>query len=171
MSYEHRRRKETQKYLRKNYYHHIKCTVTTFLTAFMWRKHLNNEVLATTTHKKSWEVSDGTDTQVIFQTVDKCRIKMIQKELYNVKLLRLGTYSYLCLKFNLNRLWTHDNCCPNSLRPSFLTHSLQIYWLGLIGPTYPILRFGPQIETLPLLLLLLLYSLTFFFRRKTMHFN
>ena len=70
----------------------------------------------------------------------------------NVKLFGLGTYSYLCLKFNSNCLWTHDNCCPNSLRPSFPIHSLQIYCHGLIGLTYPILRFRPQIETLQLAL-------------------
>ena len=85
VSYEHRRRKETQKYLRTNYYHRIKCTVTTFLTAFMWRRHLNSEALATTTHKKPGEVFDGTGTQVISQTVNKCRVKMIQRELYNVR--------------------------------------------------------------------------------------
>ena len=51
----------------------------------MWRRHLNSEVLTTTTHKKSGEVSDGTGTQVISQTIDKCRVRMIQRELYNVK--------------------------------------------------------------------------------------
>ena len=85
MSYEHRRRKGTQKYLRKSCYHRIKCTITTFLAAFIWRRHLNSEVLATTTHKKPRRVSDGTGTQVISQTIDKCRVKMIQRELYNVR--------------------------------------------------------------------------------------
>ena len=85
MSYEHKRGKEIQKYLRKNCYHRIKCTVITFLTAFMWRIHLNNEALATTTHKKPEKVSDGTSTQVISQTVDKCGVKMIQREIYNVR--------------------------------------------------------------------------------------
>ena len=75
----------TQKYLRKNYYHRIKFIVTTFLTAFMWRRHLNSETLATTIHRKPGEVSDGIGTQVISQTIDKCRVKMIQRELYNVK--------------------------------------------------------------------------------------
>ena len=74
-----------QKYLRKSYYHRIKFTVTTFLAPFMWRRHLNSEALVTTTHRKPEEVSDGTDTQVISQTIDKCRVKMIQRELYNVK--------------------------------------------------------------------------------------
>ena len=51
----------------------------------MWRRHLNSEVLATTTHRKPGEVYDGTGTQVISQTIDKCSVKMIQRELYNVK--------------------------------------------------------------------------------------
>ena len=50
----------------------------------MWRRYLNSETLVTTTHIKPGEVSDGTDTQVMSQTIDKCRVKMIQRELYNV---------------------------------------------------------------------------------------
>ena len=74
-----------QKYLMKSCYHRIKFTVTIFLAAFMWRRHLNSETLVTTTHRKPREVFDGTGTQVISQTIDKCRFKMIQRELYNVK--------------------------------------------------------------------------------------
>ena len=74
-----------QKFLRNSCYHRIKFTVTTFLATFMWRRHLNSETLVTTTHRKPGEVSDGTGTQVISQTIDKCRVKMIQKKLYNVK--------------------------------------------------------------------------------------
>ena len=85
---------ETQKYLRKSYYHRIECTIITFLVAFMWRRHLNSEVLATTTHRKPGGVSDGTSTQVISQTIDKCRVKMIQRKLYNVK----------------DPLWKKDQC-------------------------------------------------------------
>ena len=51
----------------------------------MWRKHLNNETLVTTTHKEPENVADRTDTQVKFQMNDKCRVKMIRKKLYNVK--------------------------------------------------------------------------------------
>ena len=75
----------SQKYLKKSCYHRIKFTVITFLTAFMWRKHLNSETLVTTTYRKPREVSDGTGTQVIYQMIDKCSVKMIQRELYNVK--------------------------------------------------------------------------------------
>ena len=68
---------ESPKDLRKSCCHCIKCTVTTFLTAFMWRRHLNSEILVTTTHKEPEEVSGGTDTQVKSQMNDKCRVKMI----------------------------------------------------------------------------------------------
>ena len=50
----------------------------------MWKRYLNSEILVTTPHGKPGEVSDGTDTQVISQTIDKCRVKIIQRELYNV---------------------------------------------------------------------------------------
>ena len=60
-------------------YHSIKCTAITFLTAFMWRRLLNNAVLTTTTHRKSKKVSDGTSTQIRTQMINKCKIKMVQK--------------------------------------------------------------------------------------------
>ena len=85
MPHEHTRRKETQKYLRESCYHRIKCVAATFLTAFTWRRPLNSVVLATTTHIKLKRVSDGTGTQVRAWLINKCRIKMIQRELYNVR--------------------------------------------------------------------------------------
>ena len=78
-------REDSPKYLRKSCYHRIKFTVTTFLTAFMWRRHLNSETLVITTHREPEEVFDETDTQVKSQMNDKYRVKMIQWELYNVK--------------------------------------------------------------------------------------
>ena len=75
----------TQKYLRESCYYYIECTVATFLATFMWRKPLNSAVLATTTHKKSKRVSDMTDTQVRSQMINKCKVKMVQRELYNVR--------------------------------------------------------------------------------------
>ena len=51
----------------------------------MWRRPLNSAVLATTTHIKPEKVSDGTSTQVRAQMINKCRMKMIQMELYNVR--------------------------------------------------------------------------------------
>ena len=78
-------RGESPKDLRKSYCHRIKCTVTTFLAAFMWRRHLNSETLVITTHKELEEVFDGTETQVKSQMNDKSKVKMIQRELYNIQ--------------------------------------------------------------------------------------
>ena len=74
-----------QKYLRKSCYHRIECTAATFLAAFMLRRPLNSAVLTTTTHRKPERVSDGTDTQVKAQIINKCKIKMAQRKLYNVR--------------------------------------------------------------------------------------
>ena len=74
-----------QKYLRKSCYHRIECTAATFLVAFMLRRPLNSAVLTTTTHRKPERVSDGTDTQVKAQIINKCKIKMAQRKLYNVR--------------------------------------------------------------------------------------
>ena len=68
---------EDPKDLRKSCYYRIKFTVTTFLAAFMQRRHLNSETLVITTHREPEEVFDGTDTQVKSQMNDKCRVKMI----------------------------------------------------------------------------------------------
>ena len=51
----------------------------------MWKKYLNSETLVITTHKELEDVADGTDIQVKSQINDKCRVKMIKKEIYNVK--------------------------------------------------------------------------------------
>ena len=85
MPREHTRRKETQKYLGESCCHHIKCIVVTFLAAFMWKRPLNSVTLVTTTHRNPERVSDGTDTQVEAQMINKCRIKMFHRELYNVR--------------------------------------------------------------------------------------
>ena len=75
----------TQKYLRESCYHHIEYTTATFLAAFMWKRYLNSAALATTAHRKLKRVSDGTVTQVRSQMINKCRIKMVQRGLYNVR--------------------------------------------------------------------------------------
>ena len=51
----------------------------------MWRRPLNSTALATTTHRKPKRVSGGIDTQVRAQMINKCRMKMIQMKLYNVR--------------------------------------------------------------------------------------
>ena len=68
---------ESPKDLRKSCCHRIKYTVTSFLTAFMWRRYLNSDTLVTTTPKEPEEVADGIDTQVKYQMNDKCKVKMI----------------------------------------------------------------------------------------------
>ena len=59
-----------QKYIGKNCYHHIECTTTTFLAAFMSKRPLNSVVSTTTTHRKTredvwWDKhsSEGTNEQ------------------------------------------------------------------------------------------------------------
>ena len=83
--HEYTRRVEARKYLRKSCCHSIECPAANFLAVFMWRRPLNSTVLATTTHKRPKRVYDGTSTQVVAQMINKCRIKIVQKELYNVR--------------------------------------------------------------------------------------
>ena len=73
------------KYLRKSYCHYIECPATNFLTTFMWRKPLNSAALAITTHRKPERVSDRISTQVVAQMINKYMIKIVQKELYNIR--------------------------------------------------------------------------------------
>ena len=137
----------------------------------MWRRPLNNAALATTTHKKPKRVSDGTDTRVGAQMINKCRIKIVQKELYNVRdppqigdrknhrRKHYSTLNCICNCFQLIHIRTYllrpgqewiyldqsflflfdylsNLFYPlfNSLGPNSLTHSLQIYYVGFIGP-------------------------------------
>ena len=79
------RRKPQEKYLRESYYHHIKCIAVTFLVAFMWRRPLNSAALATTTHRRSEGMFDGTSTQVATQMINKCKVKRVQEGIYNGK--------------------------------------------------------------------------------------
>ena len=51
----------------------------------MWRRPLNSVTLAITTHRKLKKVSDGTGTQVRAQIINKCKIKIVQGELYDVR--------------------------------------------------------------------------------------
>ena len=66
-------------------HHRIKCTAVTFLAAFMWRRPLNSATLTTTTHNKPERVFDETGTQVRARMINKCRMKMVQRRIYNVK--------------------------------------------------------------------------------------
>ena len=51
----------------------------------MLRKPLNSTALATTTYRKPERVSDGTGTQVRAQVINKCKVKMAQNEIYNIR--------------------------------------------------------------------------------------
>ena len=62
--------------------YHIKCITTTFLAALMWRGPMNSVVLATTTHRKMRGMSDGTDTQVGVQMINKCKVLMTSRRFY-----------------------------------------------------------------------------------------
>ena len=75
----------TQKYVRESCYHRIECIADTFMVVLMWRKPLNSVTLATAAHRKLKKMSDRTGTQVRAQMTNKCKTKMIQRKLYNVR--------------------------------------------------------------------------------------
>ena len=78
------KRRKTWKYLREDWHHRIKCTTTTLLATFMWRRRLYSATLANATHREVGKVADGTRTQVKVQMINRWRVKMIQKGLYKV---------------------------------------------------------------------------------------
>ena len=65
MHYERIGKMRARKYLKKGYCHCIKCSAANFLAVLMWRRPLNNAVLATPTHRGPERVFDGTSTQVV----------------------------------------------------------------------------------------------------------
>ena len=75
-----RGRRKTPKYIKKSYYHHIKCIVPTFMAAFMWSRPLNSVSYEIITHKKLKKKFNGTNTQVVAQMVNKCRGRMVQED-------------------------------------------------------------------------------------------
>ena len=83
MHFERSGRIGARKYLRKNYCHRIKYLTANFLIAFMWRRPLNSATLATIIHRKLERVFDEISTQIVAQMINKCRIKIVQEELYN----------------------------------------------------------------------------------------
>ena len=54
----------------------------TFLAALTWRGLVNSVTLATTTHRKMGEMSDGTGTQVKVQMINKCKTLMTSRGIY-----------------------------------------------------------------------------------------
>ena len=77
------RRYGNSKISKGSYYHCIKCTAATFPAAFMLKRPLNSAAFATITNRKLERVFDRTDTQVRAQMINKCMIKMVQREIYN----------------------------------------------------------------------------------------
>ena len=68
----------------ENCNHYIKCATTTLLAALMRKRPLNSTTLASATHKGVIGVSDGTGAQVDAQMINKCKVEIIIRELYNV---------------------------------------------------------------------------------------
>jgi len=62
---------------RESCYHCIKCSAANFLTTLMWRRPLNDAVLAALMHKGLERVSDGTSTQVVAWMINKWRVKIV----------------------------------------------------------------------------------------------
>jgi len=51
----------------------------------MWRRPLNNAVLAASTHRRLGRASDGTSTQVEAYMINKWRVRISERRPYNVK--------------------------------------------------------------------------------------
>ena len=51
----------------------------------MWRRPLNSAALIALTHRMLKGVFDGMGTQVGIQLINKCKVQMIRKELYDVE--------------------------------------------------------------------------------------
>ena len=124
-----------------------------FMTVFMWNRSLNSVSQEIIIQKKLKKKSDGTNTQVVAQMMNKCRGRMVQKDyimgnifhkvggeknrergpqqsqlpLYFVYVIYMST----CL---LGHGVHSYQLLSNSLKPSSLTHSLQIYCTGLTEP-------------------------------------
>jgi len=81
---------EAQKYLRKGCCHHIKCFAANFLTALTGRRTLNSTTLAIPTHREPERVSYGTSTQVVVWMINKCRIRIVQRNYITEEILHGG---------------------------------------------------------------------------------
>ena len=55
---------------------------TTFSAALMWRRQANSVTLANATHKRIGKMSDGTDTQVKVQMINKYKVLIHSRRLY-----------------------------------------------------------------------------------------
>ena len=68
----------------KSCHHYIKCITTTLLAALMGKRLLNSATLATATHKGVIRVSDRIGAQVGAQMINKCKVQIRMRDLYNV---------------------------------------------------------------------------------------
>ena len=85
VSHERTSRMRARKYLKESCCHCIYCLVANFLASFMWRRPLNSVALATTTNRRPEGMSDGIGTRVVAQIINRCRIEIILRDLYNVR--------------------------------------------------------------------------------------
>ena len=74
-----------QKCLRESCCHRIECSAANFLAAFMLKIPLNSAALAIPTHRGPERVSNGTSTQIVVYMINKCRVKIVKRGLYNVR--------------------------------------------------------------------------------------
>ena len=77
-----RKKEENVRRLGENHNCRIKCKEATFPAALMWRRQVNSVTLANATHRKIRWMSDGTDTQVKVQMVNKCKTIINLRRLY-----------------------------------------------------------------------------------------
>ena len=66
----------------RSYNCRIKYKEATFSVALMWRRQANSVTLASATHKRIREMSDGTGTQVKVQMANKCKVLINSRRLY-----------------------------------------------------------------------------------------
>ena len=78
----HNRKEENVRRPGRSHNCRIKCKEPTFSAALMWRRQANSVTLASATHRKIRWMSDGTDTQVKVQMVNKCKVLINLRRLY-----------------------------------------------------------------------------------------
>ena len=134
----------------------------------MWTWPLDSAIGATTAHRASKGVADGTCTQVWAWITNKCRRRMNQRKGYiiskishkvgrdkaGIHILRWGVLSPGALGrlvLFLTPAWSSpistQAVAPSE--PSFWTHSLQIHCTGSAGPGSPSVA-GPSQKTVTL---------------------
>ena len=88
--HERTREMEAWKYLRKGCCHCIKCFAANFLTALTGRRTLKSAALVIPTHREPERVSYGSSTQVAVWMINKCRIRIIQRNYIIEEILHGG---------------------------------------------------------------------------------